>query len=222
MNEKESLKFIKKVFKSIERSKSIDDLNNILNFPEIPKKNIIKTDSYPKIEFSITENEIQQLIDNGFLDDELNFHKDITKKIENSLTKLFYATAWKNGDLKKMRHIIRGIMDAEKDKDEQDNALVFYQFGKYLTKTKGQPIIDQHVIRAFALYKEKEIDFNIEQIRKIESLEKKHKSIIKAFKKWLTSENLTKELMKIKDYTYYIDKVLFAVGKTIKLKKNYV
>ena len=33
------------------------------------------------------------------------------------------------------------------------------------------------------------------------------------------SDELTPELREEKDYTYYIDKILFAIGKTIKIGK---
>ena len=175
-------------------------------------------DGYPKIEFDIKPNEIQSLIDNKILDSELNFTTDITSKLSDPFAKILYATAWKNGDLKKIKHIIKGILDSENNSNDQDNALVFYQFGKYLTKIPGQPIIDQHVIRAYAIYCSTDSE-NVEILRKLETIDKTHKLIIKEYINWLTSDNLTIELKKEKDYTYHIDKLLFATGKTIKFRK---
>jgi len=176
-------------------------------------------DGYPKIEFDIKPIEIETLINNGILDSELKFTTDITSKLSDPLAKILYATAWKNGDLKKVKHIIKGILDSENNDNDQDDALVFYQFGKYLTKKSGQPIIDQHVIRAYAIYCSTDNE-NVEKFRKLETLDKTHKTIINKYIQWLTSDNLTKELRSEKDYSYYIDKLLFATGKTIKFRKS--
>jgi hypothetical protein len=53
--------------------------------------------------------------------------------------------AWKNNDLKKLKHIIEGIKD---ENEYKKTGIVFYQFGKHL-RNIGEPIIDQHVLRAF-------------------------------------------------------------------------
>jgi hypothetical protein len=218
MTDKIAFDFTTKIFNLIQKSKSIEELETIPDKLNILSKNRMSIDSYPKIEFDIKTSEIQTLIDNNLIDNELNFEQDITKKLTDPLTKLLYATAWKNGDLKKIKHIIKGILESEKENDEQNNALVFYQFGKYLTKIPGQPIIDQHVIRAFAIHSSTSSEA-ISGFRKLEILNKNHKPIIKKYKDWLTSDNLTKELKNQTDYTYHIDKLLFATGKTIKFTK---
>ena len=88
-----------------------------------------------------------------------------------------------------------------------------------MTKTQGQPIIDQHVIRAFAIYKETDTK-NVEKLRKLETLDKKQKPLIAEYKQWLISDNLSDELKNNTDYSYHIDKLLYATGKTIKLQKQ--
>lgn len=219
MTSQESKKFTDDIFNKIKKAKTISDVESIPDEFEISEKNRMKVESYPKIEFSINQNEIQTLIDYKIIDNNLKFSTDITSKLTDPLTKLFYATAWKNGDLDKIRHIINGILDNNPDIKEQEDALVFYQFGKYLTKTQGQPIIDQHVIRAFAVYKSTDID-NVQKLQKLKTLNKTHKSLINDYINWLKGDELTLEIRKIKDYSYHIDKILFATGKTIKFKKH--
>ena len=218
MTDNQSIVFITEIFKLIKESKTISELDNIADKLKIPEKNRMRIEKYPKIEFEIKTNEIQSLIDKGIIDDDLNFEPNITNKITDPLTKLLYATSWKNGDLTKIKHIIKGILESKKDNNNQDDALVFYQFGKYLTKTPGQPIIDQHVIRAFAIYLSENHE-NVGKLRKMGTLDKKHKLLIAEYKKWLSSDNLTKELRSQTDYSYYIDKLLYATGKTIKFLK---
>ena len=217
MTNSEAKQFVDKVFQRIENSKKIDDLENIYDYFEIPIKNRIDVKGYPKINFKITTKEILQLKEKGLLDADLNFSSDLNSKIIDPITKLLYSLVWKNGDLKKIRHINQGIVDVSNKKSKKEDALVFYQFGKYLTKEFWQPIIDQHVIRAFLIYNTN-TDNDFDKIRRLEILNKNHLNIISNYKSWLISNNLNADLKKNLDYTYYIDQLLFSVGKTIKLK----
>lgn len=219
MTNKQTIKFTTEVFNLIKTSKTILELESIADKMQIPEKNRMTIDSYPKIEFEIKPYEIKSLIEKNLINEDLSFSKNITEKLTDPLTKLLYATAWKNGDLKKIKHIIKGILESQKENDKQNHALVFYQFGKYLTKTQGQPIIDQHVIRAFAIYKETDTE-NVEKLRKLETLDKKQKRLIAEYKQWLISDNISDELKNNTDYSYHIDKLLYATGKTIKLQKQ--
>jgi hypothetical protein len=219
MTDQQAQDFTHEIFDKIQNAESIWDLE-ILEFNSaIPQKNRMNVDDYPKIGFRISPQEIQDLIESGMIDGELNFTNDISTKIIDPLTKVLYATAWKNGDLKKIKNIIKGVLDGENENLEQEKAIVFHQFGKYLTKSKGQPIIDQHVIRAYAVYRSTNLQ-EVQKWRKMDAINKKHKGIIEGYKEWLLSDNLNNELRKEVDYTYYIDKLLFATGKTIKKSKK--
>jgi hypothetical protein len=210
MNAQKAKKFTNKIFSLIMLAKSIEELEAIPRSSEIPVKNLMNDKGYPKLEFEIKKGEIESLVKAHILDNNYDFTNDVTTKLKDPLVKLLYATAWKNGDLIKVKHIIKGVMDAEKEDIERNEALVFYQFGKYLTKTPGQPIIDQHVIRAFVMFKFPD------NIKPINNINKEHKEFINKYKEWLISDELTNELRNCKDYTYHIDKLLFATGKTIK------
>jgi hypothetical protein len=157
------------------------------------------------------------LMNNGLIDKEYNFINEKISKMTDPLSKLLYAMAWKNGDLKKIKHIIKGVLNEE----DPTEALVFQQFGRYLKLDSKEPIIDQHVIRAFAVYKlEAKSEQEIQELRKINSINKKHESFISSYKEWLKSEELKESLRNLHDYSYYIDKLLFAAGKTIKISNN--
>jgi CRISPR/Cas system CMR-associated protein Cmr5 small subunit len=219
MTHVEAKKFTNQVFDLIKISKTTEDIDKILDTLEIPSKNRMKSDAYPQIKFKFDQIDIDALINSDLIHKTtLTFKNDITEKLSDPLTKLLYSTVWKNGDLKKIKHIIKGAKDVNDNGNEQDDALVFYQFGKYLTKVPGQPIIDQHVIRAYAVYKSTD-DNNIETLQKLETLKNTHKTIINDYINWLQSDELTIELKAISDYTYFIDKLLFATGKTIKFVK---
>lgn len=219
MNDQDAKEFVTKLFALIEKSRTVDDLSKIYESCEIPTKNRVNLDTYSKIEFKITEDEIKQLVDHTILTEDLEFAPNVTSKLQDPLTKILYATAWKNGDLKKIKHIAKGILECQNEKIKQDDALVFHQFGRYLTKIPGEPIIDQHVLRAFGVYSTSD-ENEIRELLELEIINKKHKELIYKYKNWLISENIHSELKTIEDYSYYIDQLLFAAGKTIKLKKK--
>lgn len=222
MTNLESKDFIDKVFDKINESKTISDLDKIADSLNILSKNRMNTNDYPKIEFEINPKEIDNLVKDGIIDKDFNFIQTGIAQLQDPLSKLLYATAWKNGDLKKIKHIIIGIKEGEEVNNEKNDGLIFHQFGKYLTKIKGQPIIDQHVLRAFAVYQTKsEEDSKITILRNLELINKNHKTLINNYKEWLNSLEINHNLRLLPDYSYHIDKLLFSAGKTIK-KKNQV
>jgi len=216
MTNQETKDFIDRIFKQIKESRTIEELISIEQ-NEFEDKFKMDVKSYPKIEFKIAPTEIESLISNKLLNIDFSFIDNVTSKITDPLTKLLYSLAWKNGDLKKLKHIVKGISEIESEEDNQERALVFYQFGKYLTKTKGQPIIDQHVIRAFSISKLNDSN-SIEKFRKLTTITKKEKIIIQDYIKWLSSDEILDELKSKENYTYHIDKILFATGRKTKLK----
>jgi hypothetical protein len=222
MTNKESKVFIDTIFNKISNSNTISDLNKIADELKILKKNRMNLNDYPKIQFGISSAEIDYLISERIIDKDFNFIQNTISEIKDPLTKLLYATAWKNGDLKKIKHIIIGIKDGDKVNNNKTDGLVFHQFGKYLTKIKGQPIIDQHVLRAFSVYKTELVDdlddLKITKLRKLESINKNHIYLINEYREWLNSDKLKNDLRVISDYSYHIDVLLFSAGKTIKKK----
>ncbi|MCU4177310.1 hypothetical protein [Carboxylicivirga sp. N1Y90] len=210
--------FIDTVFNEIKIAKSIGELKGIEERTFEPKYQM-DVDAYPKIEFSIKSEEIADLQKQGILNADYTLSNTLTKDLNHPLSKLLYALAWKNGDLKKLKHIAKGIAEIDKTDAGQDEALVFYQFGRHLTKTDGQPIIDQHVIRAFAVYQLEE-ENDMEPYLKLSVITAKHKPMIKSYINWLQSYELSSELKAQKDYSYYIDRILFAAGRMIKQRKS--
>lgn len=215
MTNSEAKELVDEVFEKITSSESIDQIKELKKDDRI-KKNWMSTESYPMITFKITPEEIIDLKNEGKLTDGLQFTYDLPSKIDDPLSKILYALAWKNGDLPKIKHILRGINDADSDDKPNEEAVVFHQFGKYLTKRPGEPIIDQHVIRAFALYRaDKSKDEELGKCRKLSELNKVHGNLIAEYKKWL-KDGINNSLKAHEDYAYHIDLILFALGKTIK------
>lgn len=210
------MEIIKSAFEKLLVSENIDNVNSILTDLQVDQKYQMDDQTYPHLEFKITEKEINELRREKILNDE-NLITDVSN--QNTLTKLLYAVAWKNGDLKKIRHIVEGIEST--NDDDKENALVFYQFGKYLTKKPGEPIIDQHVLRAYGIFKalEEKNELEVERLTKLSVVTKKEKGLIEGYKNWL-KKDLHEGLRNCENYAYHVDKVLFAVGKKVKSENN--
>lgn len=216
MKNTEAKQFVDKIFQLIKESLSISDLERIPDIMDIPMKNRMDSNTYPQIKFKIEKEEINLLIHNNFINkNTFDFENNISEKINDPLIKLLYSILWKNGDLKKIKHVISGILNIDNENLIKDDGLVFFQFGKHLTKRNGEPIIDQHVIRAFAVHKTDESS-EIEKIQLIKTLNKSHKTTISDYINWLKGSEINDSLKSIENYAYHIDKVLFATGKTIK------
>ena len=235
MELEEKLKIVADIFDMILEADGIKGLKKIEANAEIVKFRI-DDKKFPKLDLGIKNEEFQKLFDEGLLNQEdFSFvvnqknKPDVMSKLTTPLEKFLFAMAWKNGDLPKLKHIINGFSDASKlinsisDKD-RESAFVFYHFGRHLSNPQEEPIIDQHILRAFIIYsllKEVKDGCNLEEISKylkFETIRKSHVKWIKEYKKWLKSDELSK-VAKIENYGYYIDRILFALGKSIKWKK---
>lgn len=199
INSVEEKELIEHVFDKIKKSTTSEELRHYRENCIKEKTGILFDDKkYPKIMFKISPEEILRIKDT-----EIN-----TEKIKDPLAKLLYAMAWKQGDIPKLKHIIEGVLKSGEDQIIQDNALVFYQFGKHLAKPESEPIVDVNILTAFSVYKS------------LKNTPKMQKENISKYKIWLSSNELKDELKADKEYHYEIDKLLFVTGKAIKLSKE--
>ena len=219
MNNVEVKELVEKVFNLIYHAKNFEDLENIIDDNIVLQNNKKEIDVYPRIEFSISDNDIKYLINERVLDDNHNISIDYMRNNINPLNKLLYSIIWKQGDLLKLNHIVKGINYNSGDIIE--DGIVFNQFGKYLANRDIEPIIDQHVIRAFGCKKYPINDPKFCNFRKMAALNKSHLADIECYKILVKSGDINPEINpKDKEFLYFVDNVLFALGKAIKLKKQ--
>lgn len=227
-----AIELIKKVFSFIEKNEltesSLDDLTKELEEQSIDvsliksfKENKFNTKQYPKLNITIgcdkEGNIIQSEIEHLESISDKNFKK-LTEHVEKSddvYLKLLYAIVWKQGDLTKLDGIIKGITNKS---DESKTGTTFKSFGKHL-RDKSNPIIDQHVIRAYLAITDTN-NQHLYAIRKLKDnfIDKKQKEI-ENYKTWLNNiyqSTIHKDNI---DFFYYVDQILFTLGKTIKIKK---
>lgn len=196
-------------------AKSLAEIDEIPDRLKIAKFQVDDT-AYPQIAYSITRQEVEELKRNGTI----LADNSLARLLDGDpLVKLLYAVLWKNGDLKKVKHIVDGILaEPSETVADRTSGLVFYQFGRYLTKEDGEPIVDQHVLRAFGIFKAKGNRKEVDRLRKLSIVTKKDHKLIEDYRHWLRTA-LTPELRRVDNYAYHVDKVLFALGKAVKKGK---
>lgn len=215
-----AIDFVLETFMKLQVSKSIDEVKNIILSNTELAKNAKRSEKYPEWKLSITA---QEITSNGlhtiFEKTDANFFDQFNTEL-TPLEKLLLATIWKQGDLQKVNHIIDGILDRN---EAGNTGHTFRQFGRFIRDQDQEPIIDQHVLRAFSLHEvslkhqssDNAQNSEIDKIRANKVISSKHNAIIIRFKNWLNS-GLSPELRKEKDYKKAVDDVLFALGKSIK------
>lgn len=199
-----------KVFKAIEDAKRVEDLQEIR--PEFLRKYFLSTSKYPDIPFTLSKKEINDL---GGL--EFTLSQKILENELSSLERLLLSMLWKNGDFGKEKHILEGILEAT-DFRKKETGLVFYQFGRRLENPKKEPIIDQHILRAFR-FQFNPSKMEVDQIIKKEELTKKDVEDILAYKIWV-NEQADKINEENHIILFEIDKILFAIGRFLKRNKS--
>jgi hypothetical protein len=206
---------IEEIFTQIKNAKSIEELKSIQNQDQYAylKKYDIPESKYPRLDISLTTKDIEFLKQRNLLDKNGFLFKGIAKNNSLSpLEKLLYSILWKSGDLVKGKE--KHIHDGVSGKDDKKDALVFYYFGKHLAD-KSNPIIDQHVIRAWKAFQALEDKSqNFEEKLSEKDVTPKDKDTCEKYIKWHNDFDLKK--VEPIEFTYYVDRLLFALGKYLK------
>ncbi len=209
-----SKNLVQVIFKELEANTfNLENYEEELKQKGIPEKYFFQIDKYPQLGIRITKEDIEELKKSNILDENGIINLD---NIElNPLIKLLYAMAWKQGDLPKFSSIISGILDIDRTKT---TGKVFNQFGKHLNNPNEEPIIDQHVLRAYLTYvvkfKNDQRVISPQQLVNYDS-NKIKPSHIEEYKIWLNNY-FGKDINNREQLIYYIDKTLYALGKYLK------
>lgn len=216
---------VEDIFKLIDEAKTVEQIKDIHNVYKIKTEGEIDlgagfpNDNYPRIKFSLTSDDIELMKSRGLINENGMIDSSITSRDDlTPLEKLLYSVLWKNGDLKKERHIVNGVLSQEVGAEEPNGGLVFYYFGKHLTDKKS-PIIDQHVLRAYMLYKCKNQN-DFDNICRKKTVNLTDIDECKCYLNWhqnLLREKEFKDDLKQVELTYHLDRLLFGLGKFIKV-----
>jgi hypothetical protein len=142
------------------------------------------------------------------IDDNSLWEKGMPKFIKNpttnehNLINLLYAVIWKNNDIGKVKQLFENINNIN-----QNDSFVFRYFGHFLQQEGyQQPIIDQHVLRAFALWRIE--GFSLEQ--KFLKFDDMNRMIVKKYRTWFMTLNVNSY-----NLNRNIDKIFFSIGRLI-------
>jgi|JI10StandDraft_1071094.scaffolds.fasta_scaffold51423_1 hypothetical protein len=220
MTNEVACELVNDTFSGLKQATTISEVRNLLNHDSIQKKFRSKSEKYPPLSFNISKDDIDELTERKSLGDWNNI--PLTNLIDGATTleKLLLAMIWKQGDLMKVKHIVDGIRNVNQD---GKSGQVFRQFGRFLNDPENEPIIDQHVLRAFrvddlTMNRSSVIDFNEHAISKARSssiLTSSDHADIEKYKQWMRT-GLNSTLRSIPGYMSAVDDVCFAVGKAIK------
>ena len=165
--------------------------------------------SYPEIPFEITNGDLEQI--------KRLYKFPSAVDLDHSWTsweKIFYGILWKDGKLESIKRIIEGAEGALKNTNElPSSAVVYYYFGRHLTNRLKEPLVDQHVVRAYRLI-ENQDQSKIQEIRQSGIPTVKE---AEDYREWFTtilnSENITTY-----EDSRALDSFLFALGAFAKIK----
>ncbi len=221
MNNQEAKNLVKNLIKKIADAKNIHSLYQIpceLNLKDQITRNMPGS-MYPKLDMKISPEDIKQLQESGCINEEMQFsHTIATGQTSNgsqltALEKLLFSVIWKNGDLGKEKHLIKGILNTG---HKENTGTVFYEFGGYLSG-RNPFILDQHTLRCFGVYCENE-DISLTLARKMNVVKGRqcdHQKWIMEYKRFY--DELIKKPAHDSDFLYEVDRLLFGVGKLIKI-----
>jgi hypothetical protein len=205
------------VFKEIDAAASKSDLNKRVHGLNFKTRN--NDQSYPSIPFTISPEEIKIIASDGHVSKLIGLGKGEGK---SGLEKLLLAMAWKQNDLKKLGGIIRGIQSVADDPEGHqfpEKSMVFYFFGRHLAIPTRNPIIDQHVIRAFAVLHSEGNEELKWQKRGTLTGTKNDQEIVKLYLEWHSKLITAKKIGnsdKDRNFLEEIDFVLMQLGRRIK------
>lgn len=201
---------VSEAFRLIEEGGKLDDIEVFIqNHPRVKKAWTQKRGKYPEVRISITAAEIHELYESGVVVD----GQIVASKISaaDPLTKLLYALSWKQGDIKKINHVIRGILNSNNEDKDGNSGPVLFQFGRHLAQPHAEPIVDQHVIRAYSVWKANSA-IEVEDAQRIAILGTEHSAAVRGYRLWFQGIVSKKNQL----MGAVIDDLVFAVGKSIK------
>ncbi len=166
-------------------------------------------ETHERVPYVISEPERKIIIENEIIDTQWKFQRP---KDLSPLEKILFATLWKVGMENRIGSLVHGILSTD---NHLPDSYVLFQLGKSMLDPASEPIIDQHVIRAFLFGKPELIDPEDD----LEKIAKKHSYKNGYAEKYLTwIKDVVGNREQSVDFFYYIDKILFSLGRHIEAK----
>jgi len=202
------------IFSIASNASSIKDLEKLINCNSFLQKAIKDfEDKYPVVDLTITPIEIEELKRMNLLTETNFINLSIPQKF-SSFERLLLAALWKNGHIKRIKPIADGIVD--NNVGQSKYGLVFRQFGKSLANDE-EPIIDQHVLRAFYQFYYQPNYKITKPFPTNRALNDSDEDLVREYVTWFKGIVSKINPEEKKEFKYKLDKILFAIGKSLKL-----
>jgi len=201
------------LFEALDGLRNLADLNSFILQIGLDKEITQFHEKYPPLKFTIKKANIACLKKEGILDDRNRLDTD--NFVGTPLERLLVAALWKNGDINKIQHIVDGILQA--DGFRTNHSLIFKQFGQSLTNIL-EPIVDQHVLRAFEIKSLKIYSEDaVNSLRKKSIYKISDKVHLDAYREWF--KKILEQISpgEQAEFKNRLDKVLFIKGKIAKI-----
>lgn len=210
---KEAYECIHLTFSQIEEAVSLKMLDAVIDEAGLREAYLKFFKKYPSVKPSLTVDELNVLKNEGLIDESNRLLLD--KFATGTPTvKLLYSLLWKQGDANKLQHLVDGILNSSIA--ESDHTLILRQFGRNLASAE-EPIVDQHVLRAFEIFQLKSFDEKaVQALRKKGVYKRTDENLLTSYKKWLYKSRTRFSTEDLSPANDMIDKILFLIGKRVK------
>lgn len=204
---------MKELFIEVSKTSSVEELEEIINKEPILLSAIDEFETkYPVLKFAIDNAELDQLIRRSTINDDHTLNLSAEQGY-STLEKILISILWKNGQISRIQHVVDGMTNDIKSKSK--HGIIFQQFGRSL-RHKDEPIVDQHVLRAFCYY----VDTPTLDLAKYRQYKAAYNNsdqrLIEEYRLWFKKIlNRIPEDQK-NTFKYRFDKVLFVIGKNLK------
>jgi hypothetical protein len=212
MNNLEVYNQFKKLFTDLEKCINLEALVQFVDSLNLSEQIKAFYEKYPTFDFRLNADDIKTLRDSGVITESNCLNPD--KFPQDTLAKLLGAVLWKNGDIKKVQHLIDGITSASEDRTEY--SLIFKQYGASLA-SDNEPIIDQHVLRAWEIYRlDSYSEDAMEKSRRKSIFKVADRHLLDQYRTWFNQLLSKVPSSERGNYRDTIDKVIFIHGKAAK------
>lgn len=202
---------MKEVFIKLSNAKSLCDLDVIIAQYDFSEDIEQFKKKYPEVDLTLSADDINDLVNENIITEDHRINLSTNRKF-SPFEKLLLSVLWKNGHLLRVQPIIDSIRNNRRS--TSDYGVIFRQFGRSLVDPQ-EPIVDQHVLRAFCHYADV---LNVQRrkavARKV-AFKESDQAIIDAYRCWFKSILTRVESSEQTKFKYLLDKVLFIIGKRI-------
>lgn len=205
--------FIKAQFQELEKLDNLEKLDSYIERNQLDSSIDAFYTKYPEVDLRLSQADISELKSRGIIS--ADHRLDLQNFPDNPLAKLLAAVLWKNGDIYKVQHLVDGITGREGDRTKY--SLILKQYGASLA-SEQEPIVDQHVLRAFEIYSLKEGSFlPVHNLKRKSSYKSSDRPLLNAYKAWFKKVIDKVPKSEQSDFKEKLDKVLFFLGKKVKV-----